>query len=141
MAEQRSTSTLAEGADRLERLIRGVKDRQFSEVHMAPEPKSISNVFAVSPEEEWSRQFMTAGIGPTVFKPVQMPTMPIATASQALRPAPKTLDPAIGPSRAAAKPKAVMPRSPGEVRPAPIGQVLAKPARRRSWFGRLVRGD
>jgi len=35
----------------------------------------------------------------------------------------------------------VMPRSPGEVRPATIGQVLAKPARRRSWFGRLVRGD
>jgi hypothetical protein len=137
MAGQHSTSTLAEGADRLERLIRGVKDRQFSEVHTAPEPKSISNVFAVSPEEEWSRQFMTAGIGPTVFKPVQMPSMPIISANQPLAPAPKALDPSIGPARPAAK---AMPRAPGDVRPGHIGQALSKPAPKRSWFGRLVRG-
>jgi hypothetical protein len=141
MAGQRSTSTLAEGAERLERLIRGVKDRQFSEVHTAPEPKSISNVFAVSPEEEWSRQFMTAGIGPTVFKPVQMPSMPVLSANQPLAPAPKTLDPSIGPARAAAAKPVPAARAPGDVRPGHIGHALAKPARKRSWFGRLVQGD
>jgi hypothetical protein len=89
MADKRMTTTFAESAERLEHLIRGVKDRQFSEVQQAPEPKSVTNAFAVSPQEEWSKKFMTAGIGPTAFKPVQMPSIPVAAPSQALRPAPQ----------------------------------------------------
>ncbi|HXC56597.1 MAG TPA: hypothetical protein VNU97_14965 [Rhizomicrobium sp.] len=129
MAERfgEATGSLSDGADRLDRLIRGVKDRQFSEAHNAPAPKTLSNAFAVSPEEAWSKQFMTAGIGPNAFKPVQMPVVSIAAPPPpAAKPAPRELEPAIA--------------SPGKVRPTPIGQVLAKPARRRSWFGRLVRG-
>ena len=138
MADKRSevVGSLADGAERLERLIRGVKDRQYSEAHSAPEPKSVSNAFAVSPEEAWSKKFMTAGIGPNDFKPVQMPAIAVAAPSQALRPAPKELEPAMShgaprTAKGAAKP--------GDLRPGSIGQVLAKPARRRSWFGRLVR--
>ena len=139
MAEQRNAAvgSLSDGAERLERLIRGVKDRQYSEAHSAPEPKSVSNAFAVSPEEAWSKKFMTAGIGPNDFKPVQMPAIAIAapTAGHALKPSPKELEPAMshGGGRKAARAS--------EARPGHIGQALAKPARQRSWFGRLVRGN
>ncbi len=128
-------SSLSEGAERFENLIRGVKDRQFTEAHAAPEPKTVPNAFAVSPEEAWSKKFMTAGIGPHDFKPVQMPAVAVAAPSAALKPAPKDLEPALAHATARSAAKA------GDLRPEPIGQVLAKPARRRSWFGRLVRSD
>ena len=50
MAERlaNATGSLADGAERLERLIRGVKDRQFSEALNAPQPKSVSSAYAVS---------------------------------------------------------------------------------------------
>ncbi len=136
-----SVGSLAEGAERLDRLIRGVKDRQYSEVANAPAPKSVSTAFAVSPEEEWSKKFMTAGIGPMEFKPVQMPVVALAVpmpqtaikaAPRIAEPVPKTVEPAIETKAAA---------SPGALRPGHIGEVLAKPARRRSWFGRLVKGS
>jgi hypothetical protein len=132
-----ATGSLADGAERLERLIRGVKDRQFSEALNAPQPKNVSNAYVVSPEEEWSKKFMTAGIGPHDFKPVQMPVVSIAAPSTALKPGPKALEPAI----VAAKLERRAAASPGAVRPTPIGAAIAKPARRRSWFGRLVRGS
>ncbi|MEI9989737.1 MAG: hypothetical protein WDM86_06830 [Rhizomicrobium sp.] len=152
MAERLASATgsLADGAERLERLIRGVKDRQFSEALNAPQPKSVSNAYAVSPEEEWSKKFMTAGIGPHDFKPVQMPVVSIAAPSAALKPAPKTLEPALAvaapaaPKKVAAAPpapKKIEAASPGSVRPGPIGAAIARPARKRTWFGRLVRGN
>ncbi len=135
MAQNQSTSigSLSEGAERLERLIRGVKDRQYSEVSNSPAPKSLSTAFAVSPEEEWSRKFMTAGIGPMDFKPIQMPVVPIAAPTPraaALRPAAKAMEPAI--ETKVAK---------GSAARGPIGAAIAKPGRKRSWFGRLVRGS
>jgi len=145
MAERlaNATGSLADGAERLERLIRGVKDRQFSEALNAPQPKSVSNAYAVSPEEEWSKKFMTAGIGPHDFKPVQMPVVSIAAPSASLKPAPKALEPAIAavaPKPAEKAEKKAAP-SPGAFRPGPIGATIAKPSTRRSWFGRLVRGN
>jgi hypothetical protein len=168
MAERLASATgsLADGVERLDRLIRGVKDRQFSEALNAPAPKSVSNAFVMSPEEAWSKKFMTAGIGPSEIKPVQMPvvpvmTAPLPTAPAPLKPAPKALEPAItvqtqpqtqarAPASALqAQPPAMTPKktalapqiAPGATKPAPIGQVLAKPARKPSWFGRLVRGN
>jgi hypothetical protein len=166
MAEKLASpiGSLAEGAQRLEQLIRGVKDRQFSEASNAPQPKSVANAFAVSPEETWSKQFMTAGIGPTVFKPVQMPVVSVAApaATTVPMPSPKTLEPVleltnpVAPERKQAAsrapepkpvaeprpaPKAAAPsESPGALRPAPIGAAIAKPARKKTWFGRLVKG-
>lgn len=152
MAKNEAAGSLTDGAERLERLIRGVKDRQFSEVRTAPEPKNLSNAFVESPQEVWSRKFMTAGIGPTEFKPVQMPTVAVAapTMAQPLKPAPKSLEPVLtltepAPPKPLAAPKAAAtPRPAGELRPAakgPIGASIAKPQRKRSWFGRLVRGN
>ena len=141
MADKRNEGSFSDGAERLDRLIRGVKDRQFTQAHTAPEPKSVSNAFAVSPEETWSKKYMTAGIGPNEFKPVQMPSIPVAvpTASQPLRPAPMTLEPAM---EVQSKPRAksTAARTAPEIRPGPIGLAIAKPQRKRSWFGRLVRG-
>ncbi len=146
MAERLATAmgSLADGAERLDRLIRGVKDRQFSEASNAPQPKSVANAYAVSPEEEWSKKLMTAGIGPHDFKPVQMPAVSIAAPSTALKPAPKSLEPVLAVAAApAAQPvlKKAAPSAAPVVRPGPIGAAIAKPARKRSWFGRLVRGN
>ncbi|MBL6852172.1 MAG: hypothetical protein ISS15_13080 [Alphaproteobacteria bacterium] len=122
------TGSLADGADRFDRLIKGVKDRQFSEVHNAPTPKSLSNAFVVSPEEAWSKKFMTAGIGPQEFVAPQMPSIALAAplSDQTFNAAPQL------PAAAVTQ---------GEVRPASIGQARAKPARRRSWVGRFFFGD
>lgn len=122
-------SSLTDGAERMDSLIRGVKDRQYSDALNAPAPKSVSSAYAVSPEEAWSKKFMTAGIGPGDFKPAQMPALPIVPPGLTLKPLPKALEPVLAPSGA------------GALRPGHIGAVLAKPAGRRSWFGRLVRGN
>lgn len=123
--------SLSEGADRFDRLIKGVKDRQFSEVHNAPMPKAVSNAFAVSPEEAWSKKFMTAGIGPQEFAAApQMPSIAIAAPLTG-----QTFKATAAPELVAAVP------APGDIRPGTIGQTLAKPARRRSWVGRFFFGN
>jgi hypothetical protein len=117
-----ATASLADGAERLERLIRGVKDRQLSDAHNVPVLKPATNAFLVSPEEAWSKKFMTAGIGPTDFKAPQMPSIAVAEpiAGATFQPAPVA--------------------APVIDRRSTIGDVLAKPSKRRSWLGRLVRG-
>lgn len=128
--------SLADGAERLERLIKGVKDRQFSEVHNAPMPKTLRNAFAVSPEEAWSKKFMTAGIGPQEFSAHQMPAINIAApvaSTVVFRP--------VEEPPTAAKPTPAIKAAPPVVRPGHIGAALAKPAPRRTWFGRLIRGS
>ncbi|MBV9542498.1 MAG: hypothetical protein JO167_14645 [Alphaproteobacteria bacterium] len=127
--------SLSDGADRFDRIVRGVKDRQLSEVTNAPAPKTVGNAFAVSPEETWSKQFMTAGIGPQTFSAPQMPAVAIA-APVANNVVFRAVDPAAAP---APKTKAAA-RAPS-IRPEPIGAAIAKPGRKRSWFGRLVRGS
>lgn len=128
--------SLADGAERLERLIKGVKDRQLAEVHNAPMPKTVSSAFAVSPEETWSKKFMTAGIGPQAFSAHQMPAINIAAPvanTVVFRP----VEEPPAPAKAAPALKAATP----VVRPGHIGAALAKPAPRRTWFGRLIRGS
>ena len=121
--------SLSDGADRFDRLIKGVKDRQLSEVHNAPMPKAIGNAFVVSPEEVWSKKFMTAGIGPQEFAAPQMPSIAIAAPLTG-----HTFTAAVEP----AAPRAVA----GDMRPGVIGEALTKPARkRRSWVGRFFFGD
>jgi hypothetical protein len=122
-----SVASLAEGAERLERVIRGVKDRQLSDAHNVP-VFSTNNAFAVSPEEAWSKKFMTAGIGPSDFKAPQMPSIAVAAPM-----AGATFGTAGSASPPVAAPIVVERRN-------TIGDVLAKPVRRLSWLGRLVRG-
>ena len=119
-------ATLADGAERFERVIRGVKDRQLSDAHNVP-VFSMSDAFAVSPEEAWSKKFMTAGIGPSDCKAPQMPSIGVAAPV-----AGATFQPAATAAPHVAAPVVVE-------RQNTIGDVLAKPVRKRSWLGRLVR--
>lgn len=118
--------SLTDGAERFDRLIQGVKDRQLSEVTNAPAPKTIGAAFAVSPEEAWSRRFMTAGIGPQAIAAPQMPSVGL-TAPFSGQP----FKPAVASEAVVADEMRLMPR----------GQPPAKPARRRSWVGRFFFGD
>jgi hypothetical protein len=124
--------SLTDGAERFDRLIKGVKDRQLSDVHNAPMPKAISNAFAISPEEAWSKKFMTAGIGPQEFAAPQMPSIAVA--------APLTGQ-TFKATHLVAKETASV--APDTGRLSGIGQALAKPVhpKRRSWVGRFFFGD
>jgi hypothetical protein len=121
--------SLSDGADRFDRLIKGVKDRQLSEVHNAPTPKAIGNAFVVSPEEVWSKKFMTAGIGPQEFAAPQMPSIAVTAplTGQTFRAVSEPASPAL---------------ALGGMRPGVIGEALTKPVRKqRSWVGRFFFGD
>jgi hypothetical protein len=121
-----SVSSLSEGAQRLERVIHSVKARQLAETHNVPVLKPASDAFSHSPDEIWSKNYMTVGIGPaprgataspTAFR---LPEPPRGTT---------TLQPPLVHSG---------------TRPAKsvtIGDALAKPVRRRSWLSRLVLGS
>jgi hypothetical protein len=119
-------SSLSAGVDRLERVILAVKARQLAETHNAPVLKPASDGFSFSPDEMWAKNYLTVGIGPSArgssasgTASFQFPEQP--SASRKLQPP--------------------LARSPARAtKPPTIGAVLAKPARRRSWLGRLVRG-
>jgi hypothetical protein len=122
------TSALSEGVERLERVILTVKARQLTETRNAPVLKSTPDGFGFSPDEIWSKNYMTVGIGPAVRRPPGS-----AGASTAYRLPEQPV--------AAAKVQPPLTRSPpGANQPGTIGEALAKPAPRRSWLGRLVRG-
>ena len=123
-----STSSLSDGADRLERVVLSVKARQLAETHNAPVLKPASDAFSFSPDEIWSKNYMTVGIGPSLRNP---PTrLGDANASRwAEQP------------RGAAKLKPPLAHSPSlTIRPLTIGEALAKPRRKRSWLGRVLLG-
>jgi len=78
---------------------------------------------AVSPDEAWSKRFMSMGIGPQKAAPI-----PPLTAT---RPAPQTKTEPV--AAAAVRPKAARPE-----KPQPIGAYIGKPPRR-SLLRRLFR--
>ena len=119
---------LSEGAERLERVILSVKARQLAETRNAPVLKPASDAFGFSPDEIWSKNYMTVGIGPAARRTAPMPDGSVAFRLPEHNPNATKLQPA-------------MVRSPAKTkRQATIGDALAKPVRRRSWLGRMVRG-
>jgi hypothetical protein len=123
-----SVNSLSEGAARLERIVLSVKARQLAETHNAPALRPASDGFSHSPDEIWSKNYMTVGIGPS-----QRGSTPMPGVSTAFR-LPEQ-------PRGVAKLQPPLVHSPA--RPAigaTIGEALAKPARRRSWLARLVLG-
>lgn len=123
-----STSSLSDGADRLERVVLSVKARQLAETHNAPVLKPASDAFSFSPDEIWSKNYMTVGIGPSLRNP---PTR--LGDANAFRLAEQP--------RGAAKLQAPLAHSPSlTMRPMTIGETLAKPRRKRSWLGRVLLG-
>jgi hypothetical protein len=105
-------SAFAAGAARLGALARP------GEPH-APIPEAApgDRMSAVSPDEAWSRRFMSAGIGPDLTRPMA-PVQPIEQAVLAVQEAVVAPEPAL--AKAFAKPG----------KPGPIGAVIGKPVRR-----------
>ncbi|MDE2134115.1 MAG: hypothetical protein KGJ49_05910 [Alphaproteobacteria bacterium] len=109
MAETRKAGgALLDGAERFDRLARIVKDNQLGRTSTGPRPP-VTEAFELSPEDAWSRKYMTQCIGPVCFDPAVEPPVFAKFAA---------------PVEAAAN-------------SGPIGLVIGKPVRRRSWLGRL----
>lgn len=109
-------SAFIEGAVRLDRVARPGEQNGAVPILLTEPP---SRMAAVSPDEAWSKRFMSMGIGPQKAAPI-----PPLTAT---KPATKA-EPV-----AAARPKAVRPE-----KPQPIGAYIGKPVRR-SLLRRLFR--
>ena len=127
--------SLAEGAERFDRLVRTVKDSQLGRTKTAPGPP-VTEAFELSPEDAWAKKYMTHCIGPVCFAVEVMAEPPVfakftapesSVQSQGLRPAGLAQDP---PPR---RREAV-----GRGSTAPIGLAIGKPVRARSWLGRLI---
>lgn len=125
--ELRSRGALADGAARLEALASEVKSRQAAQCQGPMDFVRQS----VSPDEAWSRNYMTQGIGPQVeVAPVTGIALapPMPAVSIQLPPTPGPVEPVAA--------KAVIParEAAGD-----IGAHLGRPRPRRSWISRLVR--
>ena len=146
MGERRKTGepprgSLVEGAARLESLARSLKDNQLARTRtkVGPQPP-ISEAFVLSPDEAWAKKYMTHCIGPVCF-PATGADVP-AFAKFPARPAPSATT--HGFQAAAKTAGAGSNRSPQQAPihtvSGPIGLAIGKPAVRRSWLGRLLRG-
>jgi hypothetical protein len=122
------SGALSEGAERLQRVVLTVKARQLAETRNAPVLKPASDGFGFSPDEIWSKNYMTVGIGPSPHRG----TVPPA-GSVSLR-LPEQ------PAVAAKLQPPYMRTAENSPRHMTIGDALAKPVRRRSWLGRLLLG-
>lgn len=117
-------SSLFEAAERLDRIIHDVKEKQFGATGVGLIPVETPPV--LHPEEAWARRFATHSI------------------------LPKRAEGARPPLSSFVAPPADMPKKPVFGEPPPgakldsraghIGSMFGKPGPRRSWVGRLFRG-
>jgi len=126
MAEMNSNqprSALADGAEKLALLARTVREQQIAEVQ-GSHALAVTNVYSLSPDEVWSKKYMSQGIGPTLdcAKPGGICPLPFAQIEPVARSEPATLSATAASS------------------PTQIGQAIGKPYRRRSWIVRALRG-
>ena len=139
--EIRTRGALAEAADKFDRLARVVKDQQLSETRSGSRI-ALTDAYVASPDEAWAKKFMTQAIGPAMTS-VDVPDMPgfvppgrPASLSQefvgVMAPVKVTVDPV--PQKAAVAPQA------RETKGGAIGAQIGKPARKRSWLGRVLLG-
>lgn len=117
-------SSLFEAAERLDRIVQDVKEKQFGATGIGLIPVEAPPV--LHPEEAWARRFATHSI------------------------LPKRVEGARPPLSGFVAPPADMPQKPMFEAPAAkldgrsaaghIGSMFGKPGPRRSWVGRLFRG-
>jgi hypothetical protein len=126
MESNRPRSALADGAERLARLARTVREQQISEVQGIT-ALPVTNAYSLSPDEVWSKKYMSQAIGPTLdcARPGGVCPMPVAVD------APAVVSAASAPKTAEKASAADYPQ---------IGQAIGKPYRKRSWVGRALRG-
>jgi hypothetical protein len=137
MGSNRPRSALEDGADRLALLARTVKEQQIAEV-MGRSAMPVGDVYSMSPDEVWSRKYMSQGIGPVsdCTAPGGYCPIPFPAKTPVAAPAPQIVT-------AAPAPLEVVEPAPEPVIAAPaggqIGQAIGKPYRRRSWWSRTPR--
>lgn len=128
--ETQTRSALTDAAERLDRLARVVKDQQLAETRSGPRI-ALNDAYVASPEEAWAKKFMTQAIGPAVTSLQPAVTLP-------------PIQPVLPNQGFVATPPKTSGAAP-EVRPGAqdraIGGAIGKPMRRRSWLGRLFRGN
>jgi hypothetical protein len=127
MQSNRPSSALADGAERLARLARTVREQQIADAQGIT-ALPVTNVYSLSPDEVWSKKYMSQGIGPMLdcVRPGGACPMPFTVD------VPAVVAAASAPAMAADK--AAGPGYPQ------IGQAIGKPYRKRSWVGRALRG-
>jgi hypothetical protein len=131
-ASNRPRSALADGAERMNVLSRTVREQQLAERGALRFP--VMDVYSMSPDEAWSKKFMSQGIGPAPDCASPGGFCPIPFASPAAAPqSPRACDaPPLAESHVQALPAPADPLSTGYQQ---IGQAIGKPLRR-SWFRR-----
>ena len=132
--EMAPSGPLAAGAERLDRLVRIVKDGQLARTKSGLK-QPATEAFVLSPEEAWAKKYMTHCIGPVCYGPITAAGLPaLAKAAAPLAEPPRTREFA-APATAVKDKKTTFARAPEA-----IGQLIGKPVKARSWLGRLFRG-
>jgi hypothetical protein len=121
----------ADGAERLEKIAQDMKTQQLAEMQSAlPQAPRMS---AIAPDEVWAKKFMNQGIGtkPDLIGVSGMTPMPHATfvMKEFAPPRPQIAE-------SVKRPAIVETNAPMNMR---IGKKDESP--KRSWFGRLLRGN
>lgn len=129
MAETESNqrrSALSDGAEKLARLSRTLREQQIAEIQ-GINAVPVTSVYSLSPDEVWSKKYMSQGIGPTpdCAKPGGICPLPFGQI------APTTLT--------GTEPATPWPEAAGTA-DVQIGQAIGKPYRRRSWIVRAFGG-
>ena len=121
--------SFAGNAERLEEAAREIKNKHLSDVQGAPPAPRAPGLTA---EEAWSRNFMTQSLGPRagVVNVANLAPMPHSTFVTAEFAAPRV-----------ARPGELKRAAPVERAPMSMRIGKEKDARRRSWLGRLMRGN
>jgi hypothetical protein len=133
MAEKaRPRSALADAAERLSQLARTAGERQMVERGALRFP--VTDVYSMSPDEEWSKKFMSQGIGPVPECAGEGGFCPMPFTSFSSGPS-ESVEPNPAP---APVPMATYEAPPAERLAAPsgyvqIGQAIGRPLKRRWW--------
>lgn len=140
--EKRGRGALAEGAARFEGLAKELKTQQIAQIGGVS--STAHRPAAVSPDEEWAKNYMTQSIGARVEMPhmanFTLPTgPPMPSVSFEFGPA-ELAPPKPGASQIdAPREDGLQFDAPSSMRPRAIGALLGRPERGRSWLGRLLR--
>jgi len=133
----RPRSALADGADKLAKLARTVREQQIADTLGAPR-FPVSDVYSMSPDEAWSKQYMSQGIGPVPectaaggFCP-----MPFTAAQLQKVAASAPVKPQVSATVVHVAAPEPVPAAASPAQPAQIGQTIGKPYKRRGWFSR-----
>ena len=122
----KDSMTLADGAERLGRLARILKDNQLGKTGSQPlGEKPQSEAFVLNPEDAWAQKYKSYCIGPACFTAAPPGFIKVPAAP-----------PEVSAGSVAVAAKAAVKPAPAE----PIGRAIGKKVRSRSWLGRLIKG-